>query len=432
MAELTPPLKQRFFDSNGDPLSGGKLFSYAAGTLTPKATYTDRDGTLNANPVILDANGEANVWIDAGKYKFILKNSLDVIQWTVDKVGNPATDPIPIANGGTGQITKTAAFDALSPMSTIGDLIVGGAAGTGVRFPSVAAGQYLRSSGIAVAPAWSKFIQPTYQSFLTAGSATYNLSFYFKVPTSATATIGATYTNNGITYTVTDTVIGVDLIRLTGNGDPTVTGTLTKSAGTGDATLVFTSSMKPVGLIGEGVGAGAGGGGGANNTLSTSGTATTFGSSLITIPGGTGSATGSVSNTGGAGGSLPTTNSPAIKIILLIGSTGNTGMNGTVSGLSGAGGSSFYLGAGTSASGNAGFPSAANSGSGGGGGSVTAAVNSGHGGGSGAYAKFFIPNPSTTYSVTVGTKGAAAGAGTNGQPGGAGGDGALYITEVWQ
>lgn len=40
----------------------------------------------NTNPVILDANGEANVWLDSGFYKFALTDSLDVPQWTVDRV----------------------------------------------------------------------------------------------------------------------------------------------------------------------------------------------------------------------------------------------------------------------------------------------------------------------------------------------------------
>ena len=67
MSALAPTLKQRFFDTNGAPLVGGKLYSYAAGTTTPKATYTDESlGAANANPIILDANGEANVWLDSG------------------------------------------------------------------------------------------------------------------------------------------------------------------------------------------------------------------------------------------------------------------------------------------------------------------------------------------------------------------------------
>jgi hypothetical protein len=85
---LLPVLKQRYLDANGNPLAGGKLYSYQAGTTTPQATYTDSGGlTANANPVVLDANGEANVWVDPElSYKFVLKNSSDATQWTVDNV----------------------------------------------------------------------------------------------------------------------------------------------------------------------------------------------------------------------------------------------------------------------------------------------------------------------------------------------------------
>lgn len=81
--------KIRFLDSNGNPLAGGKLYTYAAGTTTPLATYTSSAvSTPNANPVVLDANGEADVWTSGASYKLVLKNSLDVTQWTVDNVVN--------------------------------------------------------------------------------------------------------------------------------------------------------------------------------------------------------------------------------------------------------------------------------------------------------------------------------------------------------
>ncbi len=91
---LLPVLRQRYFDANGNPLAGGKLYSYQSGTTTPQNTYTDSvGGTPNANPVILDANGEANVWADPSlSYKFVLKTSADVVQWTVDNVIGLATN----------------------------------------------------------------------------------------------------------------------------------------------------------------------------------------------------------------------------------------------------------------------------------------------------------------------------------------------------
>lgn len=84
--------KFRAFDSNGDSLSGGFLYTYAAGTSTPLATYTTRAGTIaNANPVVLNANGEADIWGTPGVlYKLELRNSLGVVQWTVDNVPAPS------------------------------------------------------------------------------------------------------------------------------------------------------------------------------------------------------------------------------------------------------------------------------------------------------------------------------------------------------
>ena len=72
-------------DNNGDPLSGGKLYTYAAGTTTPLATYSDVGLTTpNANPIILDSGGRATVFLSATSYKFVLKTSADVTVWTQD------------------------------------------------------------------------------------------------------------------------------------------------------------------------------------------------------------------------------------------------------------------------------------------------------------------------------------------------------------
>lgn len=86
MAKLMPNGKQQFFDANGDPLASGKVYTYAAGTSTPKDTYTTyTGGTANANPVILDARGEATIFWD-GAYKVVLKDSTDATIWTVDNI----------------------------------------------------------------------------------------------------------------------------------------------------------------------------------------------------------------------------------------------------------------------------------------------------------------------------------------------------------
>ena len=81
----------QFFDNNGNPLSGGKLFTYAAGTTTNQATYTSSSGnTAHANPIVLDSAGRVSggeVWLTNGQsYKFLLKTSADVQLWSADNV----------------------------------------------------------------------------------------------------------------------------------------------------------------------------------------------------------------------------------------------------------------------------------------------------------------------------------------------------------
>lgn len=67
------------------------------------------------------------------------------------------------------------------------------------------------------------------------------VDYYTFVISVGSATIGATYTNNGNTYTVARTEASNTQIRLIGTAAPTASGTLTKATGTGDATLTFSS-----------------------------------------------------------------------------------------------------------------------------------------------------------------------------------------------
>jgi len=84
---LSPTPKLQFFDLNGAPLSGGLLYTYAAGTTTPLASYTDSTGLIaNTNPIVLDSRGEANVWLDSASYKLALYTSVGVLIWTVDNI----------------------------------------------------------------------------------------------------------------------------------------------------------------------------------------------------------------------------------------------------------------------------------------------------------------------------------------------------------
>jgi len=82
----------------GAPLAFGKVFTYQAGTNTPKATFQSEDGvTENANPVILNGAGYAGIYL-IGSYKIVVKDADDVEVWTAD----PVTDASGLQNDQRG------------------------------------------------------------------------------------------------------------------------------------------------------------------------------------------------------------------------------------------------------------------------------------------------------------------------------------------
>jgi hypothetical protein len=100
MAVLTPSPKTAFVDAAGEPLVGGQLYTYIAGTTTLQATYTDSTAaTANTNPIILDSRGEANVWLGGAIYKFVLKDADDALIWTVDNISAPTAAVSPVLSG---------------------------------------------------------------------------------------------------------------------------------------------------------------------------------------------------------------------------------------------------------------------------------------------------------------------------------------------
>lgn len=93
---------QSWLDGNGDPLASGKVYAYEEGTTTAKDTYPTRDDAdnstnANANPVILDSAGRAQIWLD-GRYKIVLKDSADATIATYDEVGD-SSDTSTMARG---------------------------------------------------------------------------------------------------------------------------------------------------------------------------------------------------------------------------------------------------------------------------------------------------------------------------------------------
>lgn len=90
---LAPVAKAKFFDNNGRPAVGYKLFTYEAGTSTKADTFPSADAVIpNPNPITLDYRGEANVWTPPNvAYKFVFAPPSDTDPptnpiWTVDDI----------------------------------------------------------------------------------------------------------------------------------------------------------------------------------------------------------------------------------------------------------------------------------------------------------------------------------------------------------
>jgi hypothetical protein len=118
----------QFFDNNGNPLAGGLIYTYAAGTTTPIATYTSSSGgTANANPIVLDSAGRtpAQIWLTAGSsYKFVLETALGVTIKTDDNIfaAFDLTKEVGVAVGlGAGSVaTNIAVGDTALDSNTTG------------------------------------------------------------------------------------------------------------------------------------------------------------------------------------------------------------------------------------------------------------------------------------------------------------------------
>ena len=154
----------QFFDDNGNPLTGGKVFTYAAGTTTPLATYTTSAGTVaNTNPIILDAAGRTpnEIWLAAGTlYKFIVQTSVNVLVGTYD--GLPAiNDPYSI-NSLLGSVTGTNAIAAVATPSLT-------AYAAGATYAFIAANSNTAAATLSIDGLATKSITKNGSAALTAG-----------------------------------------------------------------------------------------------------------------------------------------------------------------------------------------------------------------------------------------------------------------------
>jgi hypothetical protein len=150
----------QFFSNSGQPLSGGMIYTYSAGTTSPLATYTSIAGNIaNTNPIVLDSYGRvpSEVWLSVGySYKFVLQDSSANQIGTYDNIsGTPGgQNLVTTFNAGTTGFTPTAATNG---DITLAGTLVAANGGTGLTSSGVT-GYVLTSNGTT----WVSSQPPSY------------------------------------------------------------------------------------------------------------------------------------------------------------------------------------------------------------------------------------------------------------------------------
>lgn len=304
--------------SSGGATPAISLASGYGDTQNPFASKT-------ANYVLAAPNGVAG----APTFRAIVAADIPTLNQNTTGTAANVTGTVAIANGGTGQTTKAAAFNALSPITSTGDLVIGNGTNSATRLAIGTSGQVLTSNGTTAS--WS-------------------------TPTSSTKTWSA-YTASS-TYTVPS---GVTSIRAYAIGKGANGGGYTYGGGGGGGCaygdIAVTAGQTVTITISAGVA-----------TVSYGGTTMLTGNAASNNTGGTASKHASVTNGGAYSGGNGGT-----------GLCGGGGASGSPLGIGGAGGSNATFGAGGGGAGGAGDAN-------GGGGGAGGAGNAGGGGGSGGAA----------------------------------------------
>ena len=196
----------QFLDNAGNVLTGGKIFTYAAGTTTNQATYTDSTGvTFHPNPIILDASGRVpsggEIWLTDGLlYKFVLETSTGVLIATYDNIAGinsnfvnftaeqeiqtatagqtvfnlttvnytPGTNSLSVFVDGVNQYGPGAQYAYLETNSTTVTFVNGLHVGASVKFTTAAAltGTATNANVVIYDPAGTGAVQTTVQAKL--------------------------------------------------------------------------------------------------------------------------------------------------------------------------------------------------------------------------------------------------------------------------
>ncbi|MEI6590333.1 MAG: hypothetical protein WCO38_10365, partial [Verrucomicrobiota bacterium] len=182
---------------------------------------------------------------------------------------------LPILNGGTGQTTASAAFNALSPLTTAGDTLYGGTSGAGTRLAIGTAGQVLTVNAGATAPQWSTPTTGTVTAVSVASANGFAGTSSGGATPALTLTTSVTGVLKGNGTAISAATAGTDYSAGTSANtsglvySTTTTGALTTATGAQVSTALGTTAISGNAANVTGIVVGANGGTGVANTGST-------------------------------------------------------------------------------------------------------------------------------------------------------------------
>ena len=237
-APMPLPELNGFVSSTGVPLAGAYLCSFAAGTTTPQATWSDATGLYaNPNPVVLDVNGRASVWVKQLGYQFVLYvggngacPGTGIVQWSQDHV-YAIFQQVGSLNGQTGSIALAGTSNQVV-VTTVGTTIT-----------------------LSLPQAIATGSSPTFANLTATGTVTANLFYQggnLVIDSSGNVTSplqvsGATFTNTAASFT-SDATGNTKVHNLT------ITGTCTGCAAL--TTQAIVTSSRVLGTVYQNTGTG--------------------------------------------------------------------------------------------------------------------------------------------------------------------------------
>jgi len=218
------------------------FLSVTPASITTTGTFAVTLATQAANTVLI---GPATGGPLAPTFRALVATDIPTLNQNTTGTSANVTGTVAIANGGTGQTTASPAFNALSPMTTLGDTIYGGASGSGTRLAIGTLGQFLTVSAGGI-PTWTTIGATTSTVVTVTTSATMASGTDIElVNQSAAATITLPAVFNGKTITIKDIsgTASVNHITLLRAGSALIDG---------QTQLIINSDYASVSLISDG------------------------------------------------------------------------------------------------------------------------------------------------------------------------------------